>query len=131
VQDWFRDHRHVAMLAPRQFNYDYLAWYGMAPLQGKEVPQLIFQRTQGTPEDGLSVVRARVFVLAADQFDLSNLRTELANTPPAEPNKEPVIESLGRKLMLQDSDEAPGTAYVIIFDGGDLKPLQGPALDVK
>jgi hypothetical protein len=125
VQDWFRDRKHVTMLAPREFDYSYLTWCGMAPLQGKEVPLLIFQRTED------AITRARVFVLAADQFDVGNLRIELANIPPAEPNKEPVIESVGRKLVLHDSAEAPGTAYVIIFDGDDLKPLHGPPPDVK
>ena len=124
VQEWFRDHRQVTMVAPKQFDYRYLADYDLAPLQGKSVPKLEFKNSEGA---GTS---ARVYVVTTDQFDLETLRQDLANAP-VKADKPPVIESLGRELMLQESDEAPGTFYVIILQGDDLQPLKLPPPDLK
>jgi hypothetical protein len=123
VQNWFRDHRQVTMVAPKQFNYDYLAEYDLATLQGKVVPKLNFQRL----DDTTGRTRARVYVLTPEQFDLGLLRTELDRTL-TEPNRAPEIESHDRRLTLRDSDEAPGTTYLIIYEGDDLQPLYSPTV---
>jgi hypothetical protein len=113
VENWFREHRNVAMVAPPQFNYGYLADYDLATLQGKSVPHLVFQRAEDT-----GVTRARVFVLTREQFDLSAL-----------PGDPPELESYGRRLTVWDSPEEPQTRYLIVYDGDSLQPLQVAAPD--
>ncbi len=113
VETWFRDHHNISMAAPTQFNYGYLADYDMAELQGKSVPQLVFQRAENT-----GITRARVFVLARDQFDLSDM-----------PSDPPEVESLGRHLTVWDSPERPETRYLVIYEGDSLQPLQIPPAD--
>jgi hypothetical protein len=111
VESWFRDHHNISMAAPTQFNYGYLADYDMAELQGKSVPQLVFQRAENT-----GITRARVFVLSREQFDLSEMPTD-----------PPEVESLGRRLTVWDSPERPETRYLVIYEGDSLQPLQIPA----
>jgi hypothetical protein len=112
VQDWFRDQHQVTMVAPKQFNYAWLADIYLTTLQGKRVPKLVFQLPVGA--------QAHVFVLGDDQFDLGRLRTELANTP-AEPSKLPELVSLDRRLTLLESDEPHGPAYLVIYEGDRLE----------
>jgi len=58
----------VQITAPNQFNYDLLAFYGMADLEGKPTPELVF--IQHAPQ---GVLYARVYILSAKQFDLNHL----------------------------------------------------------
>jgi hypothetical protein len=120
VENWFQSHRQVMMTAPRQFDYSYLVDCDLTRVQGRVVPKLVFQRVE---ENGRT--RALVFALAGGQFDLSDLRAQLANTP-AEPNKLPEIVSLDRRLTLLDSDETLGTAYLVIYEGDKLDRLRLP-----
>jgi hypothetical protein len=114
VQDWFRDNYQVMMVAPKDFNYAWLADMDLTTLQGRRVPKLVFQRPVGA--------QAHVFVLGDDRFDLGTLRAQLANTP-AEPNKLPELVSLDRRLTLLEPDEPHGTAYLVIYEGDSLTPF--------
>jgi hypothetical protein len=106
VEVWFQERHRIAMVAPKQFDYGYLAEYELATLQGKPVPKLVFQRAEDN-----GITRARVFVLKRDEFDLEAL-----------PRDPPEVESLGRRLTIWDP-EAPDTAYLIIYEGESLNPL--------
>jgi hypothetical protein len=114
VQEAFRERYHIDMVAPALFDYGYLAEYEPATLQGKRVAKLIFQRSQ----DQGGIVRARVYVLTADQFDLPALLASL-------PENRPEIESLDRRLRVLPSDK-PDTIYLIIYEGDSLEPLLDP-----
>lgn len=108
VEVWFQEHHQITMVAPKDFDYRFLADYELATLQGKPVPKLVFQRSENN-----GITRARVFVLTREQFDLSGL-----------PTVPPDIQSLGRWLTVKEPPEAPNTRYLIIYEGDNgLDPL--------
>ena len=102
VQHWFQEQRHVEMVAPKQFEYAYLAEYDLTMLQGKPVPKLVFQHV-----DNNGITRARVFVLKPEQFDLQQLPDEVQ----------------GYSERIDILKESPQTAFVIVSSGETLKPL--------
>lgn len=53
--------------APQELNYHLLTAYGLTDLQGRQVPQLVFVRTDGPPE------QAQVYLVSDRQFDLQAL----------------------------------------------------------
>jgi hypothetical protein len=107
VQDWFKARCNVAMIAPRKFDYGHLAEYEMTTLKGKPVPKLVFHRW-----DESNRTRARVFVLARERFDLSDL-----------PKVGEEVETFGHKLTLDGPAESPDTRYLIIYEGAKLQAL--------
>ncbi|HKI38121.1 MAG TPA: zf-HC2 domain-containing protein [Gemmataceae bacterium] len=115
VENWFLTHHKIAMVAPRQFLYAHLVDFDLTTFEGKPVPKLVFQRDEGV------FIRARVYVLTGDQFDLSAIRAALTDAAAD-------LESVGRKLTVEDSPEAPNTKYLIIYEspGESLAPLKAP-----
>jgi len=105
VEAWFQAQRHVTMVAPKQFDYAYLAEYDLAMLQGKPVPKLVFQRTEDT-----GITRAHVFVLNQEQFDIQTL-----------PDDRNLLDSGGQHLDIKK--DSPHRAYLIVYDGDKLDPL--------
>ncbi len=108
VQEWFRAHRGVAMVAPAQFDYAFLAHYDMGDCQGKRVPQLVFVRDQADARTWASV-----YVVSRRQFDLARLPEETAG-----------LETQGFRVLVQPDDEDPDTAFLIFFTGASLDPLR-------
>jgi hypothetical protein len=80
-------------------NYSLLSYYGMGEFQGRQVPQLIFLSPQGD-------ARARVRVLSAKQFNLTNPPTGFQSPP-----------GYGYKLALWN-DPAAGCAVLVDYTGG-------------
>lgn len=63
AENWFANQGRE-VLGPNRLNYRYLAFYKLSPLQGKEVPHLLFLRGSA---------RLDVYILSREQFDLQDL----------------------------------------------------------
>jgi hypothetical protein len=109
VQLWFQQHHNVDMVAPKEFDYGNLIDCDLVTLQGKRVPELVFQRVEN------SMTRARVFVLDRDQFDIDALPRDVSQ-----------FDSAGQRMKV--IQEPPNTAYVVIYNGDDLDPLLIPLI---
>jgi hypothetical protein len=92
VEAWFRDHHHLTIVAPPQFDYNLLNFYGVAEFQGKQVPMLLFMRDADS---------ARVYILNDSQFDLSK--------PPEQHGRYPIA------YLRHPSN--PRVAYVVVYTG--------------
>jgi hypothetical protein len=92
--------RGIRIVVPKDFNYRYLSFYGMAEIPGvpgKSAPQLVFIKGAET---------ARVFILSDQQFDLDALRA----APPA--------DSGGVTVKILADPANPRVAYLLVFTGG-------------
>jgi hypothetical protein len=104
VQEWFQTHHKFAMTAPVDFDYNRLIYYDLVDVQGKPVPILIFVAPDGT--------RASVYVIRRDQFNIDDLSPEK-------------FETVNQKLVISPpKPERPDTAYVIFWDGANLKSVR-------
>jgi hypothetical protein len=101
VQAWFKS-KGTDTIAPPDFNYGLLKYYGVADLQGKRVPLLLF--VQGKEQ-------ARVYILSDKQFDFKDA---LANPPGP---------GSGCKVELRPSLKDPHLAYLVVYTGESLVPF--------
>jgi hypothetical protein len=102
VEQWFDQTHHIAIQAPKRFDYAALTYFDMSEFEGKKVPMLLFARDQ---------VSARVYIVTTKDFNFANL--------PASANK---ISSSGITVEIQRN---PGAdfAYVIVYKGESLDPV--------
>jgi hypothetical protein len=117
VTAWFHDRHNVSMIAP-PFDYDWLIECDMVDVQGVSVPRLVFYHDLG-PD--FTPVRATVYVLKQEQFDLKALQG-LDGTP---------VDGFSQPVQVwgpRPSDRHD-TAFLILFDGDldKLLPLGRPA----
>jgi hypothetical protein len=114
VAAWFKERHHITM-DPPEFDYACLVECGVAEVQGRRVPRLIFYRDPGP--DGGNPTRATVYVFTRDQFDLEALSTR--HGMPVDDFSQPV-EVWGPRPGRSD------TAYLILFDGDLNKVMLAP-----
>ncbi|MBV9123155.1 MAG: hypothetical protein JO112_07350, partial [Planctomycetes bacterium] len=93
VEEWFQG-QGVHTVAPRDFNYALLRFYGLEDFEGKRVPMLLF--TQGKDQ-------ARVYILSQTEF---NLKDALAN---------PQGGSGGCKVDIRPCPTDPRLVYLIVY----------------
>jgi hypothetical protein len=85
-----------------------IAFHGMAEIQGKQVPMLVYRNIERN-------VTAQVFILRDADFDLSSLPQTSGGT----------MGYYGRKVEIVQDAEQPGKiAYLILYDGDSLEPFQ-------
>jgi hypothetical protein len=104
IEKAYKD-RGIDMEAPPSFNYGLLAHYGVAELQGRQVPCLIFLRDD--PAANIHA-HAKVYVLSDHQFNLKEM-----------PAADTLDTGYGHKIEV---NRKPGAhfAYVIVHTGDDL-----------
>jgi hypothetical protein len=103
----------VEMSAPGAFDYAYLMHFGMAELQSRQVPCLIFLRDEDNDAANIHIhAHAKVYVLSANEFNLKDL--------PAG------YESEGGYRYKVEVQHEPGSryAYVIVHTGESLDWLR-------
>lgn len=101
----------VTMSAPTQFRYELLEGFDLANFNGKNVPRLLF--VERGPTGGRPIL-AQVYVLSADQFDLSSL-------------DQGVVPTSGHTIQVLKSS-SDDLRYLVIFTGTSLDPFtQGGA----
>jgi hypothetical protein len=104
VEQYFASNHHRKIVAPTEFNYAFLAYFGMDDRaeRSKPVPLLLFRRGD---------VEANVFVFSSRDFDLDSIKDNFrASTGPVTVE---VWKPQGR----------PDLAYVIVYTGKSLLPL--------
>jgi len=100
IEEWFAE-RGLTMIAPRQFNYQYLTSYEIVVFQGQQVPQLEFFY-QGRGNSPPTV--AKVMVLSGRNFNLD-----------MEPSR---IPSGSLSLRILPFENAPGYLFLVASTGG-------------
>ena len=106
VQSYFRELGH-AMTAPPQFDYSYLVTYKLVVVQGKAVPQLMFQRRR----DNGGLVTAYVYCLPNRQFRFDG---DLESPVSTGPNRQFEVLRGERELYLVDC--AGGDLWMLYRD---------------
>jgi hypothetical protein len=94
---------------PIAFDPRFLASHGMQTVQGKQVPMLYYRNAERN-------VEAMVYVLRADDFDLSALPRTFSGS-----------SGYGHVEVMLDPVEPTKLAYVIRFTGDSLDPFKLPA----
>jgi hypothetical protein len=107
VSAWFREKYRVSTEMPREIgegrlNYNYLVYFDLGYLQGKQVPMLIFQKGGDS---------ARVYLVTDSQFRFKDV-----------PNGVPLPGS-GYTLMVWQHPSNPHLAYVVLYSGDSLRPF--------
>jgi hypothetical protein len=103
VEEWFQQERGVRISAPERFNYNCLVHYDLSPLEGKQVPMMLFVAPGRN-------TWARVLVVSDTEFNLDSLEDK--------------FKSDSGELTVQVSKPEDGhQAFIIIFTGGDLQPF--------
>jgi hypothetical protein len=103
VEAWFAQ-GGARISAPRSLRYEYLDFYEFKAVKGRQVPWLQFLHPGGGKAD--------VYVIAADQFNVEELRQK-ANSP-----------SLGARGHTIEVEDAGSYVYVIVYTGGSLEPFR-------
>jgi hypothetical protein len=111
VATWYKDRHHITMIAPPEFNYNCLVECGVAEVQGKRVPRLVFYRDPGPNEN---ITRAAVYVVARDQFDLGEL-AKWNGTP---------VDDFSQPIQVWDSRPGRDNTADLIFFNGDLNRVK-------
>ena len=105
LNDWLAETK-VRVPRPADFDYALLRHYGMADLQGKRVPMLLFSRVK----DG-SHVEARVYLLSSDQFDFAALAVGATGF------------SSGLSIAFLPHPTDPRYGYLVLYTGESLDPF--------
>jgi hypothetical protein len=111
VEGVFAARYRVQMVAPRQFDYTALVYFGMGECQKKRVPVLVFARGD---------MWAMVYVVTAEQFNLKALGDDAGR-----------FETNGFHAQVARDPEQPDTAFVIIYTGDSLAPVQPPSPPIQ
>ncbi|MBX9581981.1 MAG: hypothetical protein K2X87_16875 [Gemmataceae bacterium] len=100
VRDWLTDQGLPARL-PAPFDYGLLVMFGTEPVQGRDVPVVVFRDRVGTGT-------AKVYALRPSQFKLKDVRPAQAS---------------GWQLQVLPEDRSTGVAFVVLFTGDSLAPF--------
>jgi hypothetical protein len=99
VEHWFAYRKGITMIAPPQFNYNYLWSQGVADFEGKQVPYLIFQ------DPNKPQAMAQVYVLPSRQFNFDAVGAQL------EQGSRKVVEALPHP-------NNSAVIYVVVYPSG-------------
>jgi hypothetical protein len=100
VRDWLADQGLPAHL-PAAFDYGLLVTFGTEPVQGADVPAVVFRDKAGTGT-------AKVYALRPSQFRLKDLRPAQAS---------------GWQLHVYPEDRTTGVVFVVLYTGDSLAPF--------
>jgi hypothetical protein len=114
VQAWLQQVGGSNLTAPDNFQYDLLIDYGLQPIKGRQVPYLLFARSE---QDG--AFWARVYVLDGARLDLKQFREEVKAISPG--------DGLPEAEMLTGPGER--VAYLVVYTG-ELKRFQKTAAPI-
>jgi hypothetical protein len=104
VERAFREELGVDMKAPPGFHYHLLRWYGIANVQGRQVPELLFLSPRD-PDNNNQPTLAKVYVLSGRQFNLEGTRS-----------KGMAFGSGNYSVKLEDFG-VPDYLYVVVYPG--------------
>ncbi len=107
VVDFFRKEGFGDVTMPSDFNFVYLAEYRVEEFEGRRVPALVFERTEGA--DAATRVYARVLVLNDHRFNLADLRAG------------DKADSGSFKIRIIRSPVDPHTVFVVIHNATNLE----------
>jgi hypothetical protein len=99
VQEWLRD-QNLPQELPYAFNYDLLVTFGTEPVQGRDVPVVVFRAPAGPPVDGVGHAKVYIFREGTD-FKLTKLQD--------------AQNSHCQAQVLRDPVRFPGVVYVVLY----------------